>query len=249
MLLYADSVSVVIDGKPVLNSVSVEAKPGKMLVLAGSSGSGKTTLLNVLGLLGRVGSGHVVVGGEDATKWNDSKRRRFWRNHVAFVFQDYGLIEEASVGYNVTVGRRGLFGLRPSESERLGQVLKHVLLSGREKEQTARLSGGEKQRVGLARAMFRAADIVLADEPTASLDRRNRQLVINFLKEEARRGATVVVATHDEDLMAAGDDVVLLSQHPSGTPIRPSKLSGTPPVELAGPRQGGLSAGLLGPDQ
>lgn len=217
MQLLADSVSVVIDGKSVLNSVPVEAKPGRMLVLAGSSGSGKTTLLNVLGLLSRAESGRVVVGDQETKKWNDSKRRRFWRNHVAFVFQDYGLIEEASVGYNVTVGRRGVFGLPQSDRERLEHVLKHVLLSGRGKEQTARLSGGEKQRVGLARAMFRAADIVLADEPTASLDRRNRELVINFLKEEARRGATVVVATHDEDLMAAGDDLLRLGEPESGS--------------------------------
>ena len=75
-----------------------------------------------------------------------------------------------------------------------------------------KLSGGEKQRVGLARAMFRGADIVLADEPTASLDRTNRELVINFLMEEARRGATVVVATHDDDLMAAGDDLIRLGE-------------------------------------
>jgi putative ABC transport system ATP-binding protein len=212
MQLSADRVSVVIDGKAVLNSASVKAEPGRMLVLAGKSGSGKTTLLNVLGLLGRVGTGSVVVGGQDATNWNDARRRRFWRDHIAFVFQDYGLIEEASVDYNVTVGRRGLFGLRQPELDRVEQVLDHVLLSNRGKEQTARLSGGEKQRVGLARAMFRGADVVLADEPTESLDRKNRELVINFLIEEARRGATVVVATHDEDLMAAGDDLVRLGR-------------------------------------
>ncbi|WP_044578703.1 ABC transporter ATP-binding protein [Arthrobacter alpinus] len=220
MQLRTDRVSVVIDGKPVLSSVSMQAEPGRMLVLAGKSGSGKTTLLNVLGLLGRVDAGSVIVGGQDATKWNDARRRRFWRDHVAFVFQDYGLIEESSVEYNVTVGRRGLFGLRQSERERVDEVLSHVLLSNRGKEQTARLSGGEKQRVGLARAMFRGADIVLADEPTASLDRKNRELVINFLKEEARRGATVVVATHDEDLMSAGDDLIQLGEQPNPEPSK-----------------------------
>ncbi|MCT9870511.1 ABC transporter ATP-binding protein [Paenarthrobacter aurescens] len=218
MQLRAEGVSVVIDGKPVLDSVSVQAEPGRMLVLAGKSGSGKTTLLNVLGLLRRVDTGTVLVGDQNATKWNDARRRRFWRDHVAFVFQDYGLIEESSVEYNVTVGRRGILGLRPAQRERVNQVLSHVLLSGRGKEQTARLSGGEKQRVGLARAMFRGADIVLADEPTASLDRKNRELVINFLIEEARRGATVVVATHDEDLMDAGDDLIRLGEQPAPEP-------------------------------
>lgn len=222
MQIRTDRVSVVIDDEPVLSSVSMQAEPGRMLVLAGKSGSGKTTLLNVLGLLGRVDTGSVLVGGEDATKWNDAKRRRFWRDHVAFVFQDYGLIEESSVEYNVSVGRRGFLGLRVPERERVDQVLDHVLLANRGKEQTARLSGGEKQRVGLARAMFREANIVLADEPTASLDRKNRELVINFLKEEAQRGATVIVATHDEDLMAAGDDLIRLGEQPNQEPPQQS---------------------------
>ncbi|WP_309615123.1 ATP-binding cassette domain-containing protein [Salinibacterium sp.] len=212
MRLRADHISLFIDGKPVLEKVSVTARPGRMLVLAGSSGSGKTTLLNVLGLLRRIDAGEVVVGEQNATKWRDRNRRRFWREHVAFIFQDYGLIEEASVEYNVTVGRRTLLGIRRGDRERVDAVLEHVLLRGRNKEQTSRLSGGEKQRVGLARAMFRQADIVLADEPTASLDRKNREMVTNFLIEEARRGATVVVATHDEDLMAAGDDLIRLDQ-------------------------------------
>lgn len=212
MQLSANRVSLEIDNKTVLQEASLDARPGRMLVLAGRSGSGKTTLLNVLGLLRRIDSGAVTVGGADATRWGDGRRRRFWRDHVAFIFQDYGLIEEASVEYNVTVGRRTLFGIRRKDRARVDEVLAHVLLTGRNKEQTARLSGGEKQRVGLARAMFRQADVVLADEPTASLDRANRELVTNFLVEEARRGATVVVATHDEDLIAAGDDVVRLGE-------------------------------------
>jgi putative ABC transport system ATP-binding protein len=211
MLLRTTQASVVIDGKPVLTPESIEAVPGRLLILAGPSGSGKTTLLNVLGLLVRVSAGDVEVGDATATKWRDGRRRRFWREHVAFIFQDYGLIEDASVEYNVTVGRRGLFGLRRSERERVNQVLAHVLLEGRNTEQASRLSGGEKQRVGLARAMYRQADVVLADEPTASLDRRNRELVTEFLMGEARRGATVVVATHDEELIAAGDDRVFLA--------------------------------------
>lgn len=210
MQLSADDVSVVIDGKAVLAGVSIQAHPGRMLVLAGRSGSGKTTLLNVLGLLQRVDSGTVFAGGRESTRWRDSQRTRFWRTHVAFIFQDYGLIEEESIEYNVTVGRRNVLGIRKRDRDRVDQVLEHVLLGGRNREQTARLSGGEKQRVGLARAMFRQADVVLADEPTASLDRANRELVTRFLIEEARRGASVVVATHDEDLMAVGDDVMSL---------------------------------------
>lgn len=212
MQVRAEDVTVEIAGHPIVKVSSVTAEPGKLLVLAGASGSGKTTLLNALGLLRRVDTGMVLVDGKDSTRWRDGRRRRYWRDHVAFVFQDYGLVEEESVSYNVSIGRRRVVGISRADHERVERVLEHVHLAGREREQTSRLSGGEKQRVGLARAMFRQADMVLADEPTASLDRANRELVLGFLREEAERGAAVVVATHDEDVIAAADEVVVLGR-------------------------------------
>lgn len=208
MEISAENITVTIDGHDVLVRQSVSAVPGVALALTGPSGSGKTTLLNVLGLLRRVNDGRVLVGGQEATHWNDSRRRRFWQQSAAFVFQDYGLIDEESVAVNVTLSRIPVFGRLRSQRAEVEKVLERVGMGGRSDHKVSTLSGGEKQRVGLARAMFRSANIILADEPTASLDLENRNLVTGFLLEEAARGAAVVIATHDEALIAACDQRV-----------------------------------------
>lgn len=208
MEISAENITVTIDGHDVLVRQSVSAVPGVALALTGPSGSGKTTLLNVLGLLRRVNDGRVLVGGQEATHWNDSRRRRFWQQSAAFVFQDYGLIDEESVAVNVALSRIPVFGRLRSQRAEVEKVLERVGMGGRSDHKVSTLSGGEKQRVGLARAMFRSANIILADEPTASLDLENRNLVTGFLLEEAARGAAVVIATHDEALIAACDQRV-----------------------------------------
>ncbi|MEC5182375.1 ABC transporter ATP-binding protein [Arthrobacter sp. CG_A4] len=205
MEITAENVTVAIAHKNILGGQSVTAVPGRTLALVGPSGCGKTTLLNVLGLLRRADGGRVLVGDQDATRWDDRRRRKFWQQHAAFVFQDYGLIDEESVEYNVALSQISLFGLRKRQKSRIEIALDRVGLTGRGGEKVSTLSGGEKQRVGLARAMFKSADVIFADEPTASLDLFNRNLVTGFLQEEAARGATVVIATHDEALMKACD--------------------------------------------
>lgn len=115
MEISAENITVTIDAHNVLVRQSVSAVPGVTLALTGPSGSGKTTLLNVLGLLRRVNDGRVLVGGHDATHWNDSRRRRFWQQSAAFVFQDYGLIDEESVAVNVALSRIPVFGRRHSQ--------------------------------------------------------------------------------------------------------------------------------------
>ncbi|MFK4297424.1 putative ABC transport system ATP-binding protein [Arthrobacter sp. GAS37] len=205
MDIKAENITVTIEGKDVLKGQSVHATPGETLAFVGPSGCGKTTLLNVLGLLRRVDGGQVHVGGRDATRWDDRRRRRFWQQHAAFVFQDYGLIDEESVEYNVALSQMPIFGLVKRHRAGIESALDRVGLVGRSGEKVSTLSGGEKQRVGLARAMFRSADVIFADEPTASLDLDNRNLVTLFLQEEAARGAAVIIATHDEALIKACD--------------------------------------------
>jgi len=224
--IRAEDIVVTIDGRRVLQASSVHVEEGRTLALVGPSGSGKTTLLNVLGLLVRADSGRVIVGDQDTTRWKDARRRRFWQKHAAFVFQDHGLIDEKSVEYNVMLARLPLFGVHKRNRSDIEVILDRVGLPGRGKEMVSTLSGGEKQRVGLARAMFRKADVIFADEPTASLDRANRDLVTGFLKAEAHRGAAVVIATHDEALMSACDvtlDLTAPGQHTA--PAQPSMMA------------------------
>lgn len=207
----ANQVSVSIGDRKIVEDSTVHAAAGSLVALVGPSGSGKTTLLNTLGLLVRPTSGTVTVDGQDTTKWGDSQRRKVWGARVAFVFQDYGLIEDESVDYNMLLAELPLFGIRPSARTRVNSSLAQVGLEGRGREKVSALSGGEKQRVGLARAMFRRADAVFADEPTASLDRTNREMVSEALRAEADRGAAVIIATHDEELIARCDHRVHLT--------------------------------------
>ncbi|BCT78103.1 ABC transporter ATP-binding protein [Sinomonas cyclohexanicum] len=203
MDIHADRVGITIDHRSVIKDQTVHARAGEALALVGPSGSGKTTLLNVMGLLRKPEFGSVTVGDADTARWKDGQRRRFWQRHAAFIFQDYGLIDEESVGYNVALSALAPFTHRARKHEwAVSAALERVGLDGRAREKVSRLSGGEKQRVGLARAIFRGADVILADEPTASLDAANRELVTTFLLAEASRGATVVIATHDEDLVS-----------------------------------------------
>ena len=205
MEITAENVTVAIAGKNILSKRSLIATPGQTLALVGPSGCGKTTLLNVLGLLHRPNGGRVLMGGQDTSRWDDRQRRRFWQRHTAFVFQDYGLIDEETVAYNVALSQISLLGLSKRQKSRIEDALGRVGLDGRGKAKVSTLSGGEKQRVGLARAMFKSADLIFADEPTASLDLNNRNLVTGFLQEEAARGAAVIIATHDEALTNACD--------------------------------------------
>jgi len=128
----------------------------------------------------------------------------------AFVYQDYGLIDDDSLAYNVTLTGPGLFRRRPRVSPRVEDILATVGLAWRALDRVSVLSGGEKQRAGVARALYKQATYIFADEPTASLDADNRHTVTRLLAEAASDGACVVIATHDEELAAHADIAVAL---------------------------------------
>ncbi|WP_232699194.1 ABC transporter ATP-binding protein [Brevibacillus daliensis] len=203
MLIEAKDISVAIGGRLVLDGESVRCKPGIMTALVGASGSGKTTLLHCLGLLLPVDKGSILIDGKDVTRYGTAARRRFWRDNAAFVLQDYGIMDEESVAFNVTM-QASVIGKRFSGyKERLKQSLEQTGLKGRENELAGHLSGGEKQRLALSRAIYKDANILFVDEPTASLDATNRQMVIELLADFAVRARTVIVSTHDSEMIAA----------------------------------------------
>lgn len=203
MHIEGDNVNVAIDGREILHQVSLTCLPGQMTALVGPSGCGKTTLLHCLGLLQVPTRGHVLVDGQDTVGWKPSARRRFWRDHAAFVLQDYGVMEAETVASNVTMAM-SVFGNRAvGDRARLEGALEETGLSGRSGERAAHLSGGEKQRLGIARAIYKNAKVVLVDEPTASLDDSNRSKVIDLFAGRASKGCTVIVATHDDKMIEA----------------------------------------------
>ncbi|RLP72759.1 ATP-binding cassette domain-containing protein [Mycetocola tolaasinivorans] len=198
MLIDARDLQVRLGDHTLIQGVSVRCEPGKITAISGPSGSGKTTLLHALGLLIPVSHGSLLLDGREAARASERERRAFWREHTAFVFQDYGTIEDRSVAANTVMALGPLGGTQRGDPDRLRNALAQVGLAGRERDPAARLSGGEKQRLAIARAIYRDARVILADEPTASLDAENRERIITLLRTRAAAGATVVIATHDE---------------------------------------------------
>lgn len=203
MNIDAAAVTVVIDGHQIIQDESLSCQPDAITALVGPSGCGKTTLLHCLGLLQQPTSGRILVDGTDTTNWNPGKRRKFWRDHAAFVLQDYGIMDEESVAFNVVMAA-SVLGRRPrGDGKRLGDALDQTGLAGRSEERAAHLSGGEKQRLAVARAIYKRASVILVDEPTASLDDANRDRVIDLFVRRAQEGCAVIVATHDPAFIEA----------------------------------------------
>jgi putative ABC transport system ATP-binding protein len=200
-MIVADRVTKSFGPDPLWSGLSFRVDRGEMLALTGPSGAGKSTLLNCLGLLERVDSGAIQVGGRSITNLRAAGRRRFRRDTVGYLFQNYALIENASVDANLAVaGRREAFA----------SALRAVGLDGRGPEPVHRLSGGEQQRVAVARLLVRKPAVILADEPTAALDTDNTDLVLTLLRELADGGCAVVVATHSKEVEGRCDNALAL---------------------------------------
>jgi putative ABC transport system ATP-binding protein len=199
--LVARGVVVAGPAAPLLDDVNVEAVPGRILAVTGSSGSGKTTLLSVLGGLLRPNAGEVgYAGGPVGTRHGEP------RAGTAFVLQTYGLVPSLTAEENVAVALRAR-GVAPAEAvRRAAASLERFGVGDLAERLISELSGGQLQRVAVARALAVEPDVLLADEPTSELDEANRDLVVAELRREADRGAVVVVATHDPEVADLCDD-------------------------------------------
>lgn len=209
-MIVASNLSKSFGRRRLWDELSFQAEAGHMLALVGPSGSGKSTLLNCLGLLERVDSGTITVGGQELTRLGPGGRRRFRRDSLGYLFQNYALIDNATVRYNLDV----VIAPRSTRSRQIIQqeALDSVGLSGRAEERVFQLSGGEQQRVALARLLMKRPRVVLADEPTGALDHDNADMVIAVLRELSDQGSAVVIATHNERVAEACDDLLDLSQ-------------------------------------
>lgn len=186
------------------SGVSFAVHPGQLVALAGPSGCGKTTLLNCMGMLEAPSAGTIILNGTAIAGLRGARRRRIWRSEMGFLFQDCALVESARVGSNVSVVRPHLrvgAGMKAARDEALASVG----LGGRADEPTFHLSGGEQQRVALARIILKSPALILADEPTGSLDADNEEMVLHHLRDLADQGRMVVIATHSERVLSACD--------------------------------------------
>jgi putative ABC transport system ATP-binding protein len=194
-----------------LRGVDLRVERGEILAVRGRSGSGKTTLLNLIGGLDRPTAGSVEVDGRDVSGASDRDQSELRRTTVAYVFQTFGLIPILSAAENVEIPLR-LLATDPVERERrVHELLGLVGLSGRANHRPAELSGGEQQRVSVARALAARPKLLLADEPTGQLDLETGRRIMRLLRDVvAAEGVTVIVATHDPAMLDVADRVVEL---------------------------------------
>ncbi|MBT6825864.1 MAG: ABC transporter ATP-binding protein [Rhodospirillales bacterium] len=195
----------------VLRSVDLSVRAGEMVALVGPSGSGKSTLLHIAGLLEQPDAGRVVVCGEECATMNDDERTRIRREYLGFVYQHHHLLPEFSALENIIVPQM-ITGLKKSEARtRAAKLLKLMGLSERAKHRPARLSGGEQQRVAMARALANAPRVLLADEPTGNLDPDTSGEVFALLVKIAKSaGLACVIATHNPELARSMDRILRL---------------------------------------
>jgi len=176
----------------------MEVQPGEFVAIMGPSGCGKSTLLNVLGMLDNPSSGSYHFDGVDVSDYRESKRTRYRKGNIQFVFQSFNLIDELNVFENVELPLLYL-DISPSERRRMvTEILERMKISHRRHHFPQQLSGGQQQRVAIARAVVPNPKLILADEPTGNLDSKNGIEVMNLLSELNRLGTTIVMVTHSQ---------------------------------------------------
>lgn len=189
----------------IFTDFDLSVKEGEMVAITGVSGKGKSTLLNIIGSLEPFDSGTVEVSNKNIKKLKHGEQLAFLRNDVSFLFQNYALMENHNVYDNIVLGQK-----QKNVKTLVEEVLDKVDLSGFENRMINTLSGGEQQRVALARTMLKPSKLILADEPTGNLDETNSKKVWDILLELKDMDKTVVVVTHDVHDLERFDNVINL---------------------------------------
>jgi putative ABC transport system ATP-binding protein len=190
-----------------LDGVTFDVAEGEFVAIAGPSGSGKTTLLNMLGCMDAPTGGTLRIAGRELQDLAEGERTQFRRDRIGFVFQHFGLLPTLTVAENVALP--ALFARRDAR-ERVHELLERVGLLHRTDHRPAELSGGEMQRVAIARALVNRPALLLADEPTGNLDRATGASIIDLFRSLNLEGLTLLVVTHNEELVNAAGRVLFL---------------------------------------
>lgn len=194
----------------VLDSVDVRVEHASMTAVCGPSGCGKSTLLNIVGLLESADGGDLLLFGKRAPKPKSGAAQRLIREHVSYLFQNFALVETETVERNLLMAMRYVRGPHSEKVNLARRALDRVGLGEAHAARIHELSGGEQQRVALARCMVRPGELVLADEPTGSVDSKNREVIVGVLRRMVETGKTVLVVTHDDWVASRCDSVIRL---------------------------------------
>lgn len=206
IVIKIKNINKTFENKILFSNFSENILKNEIVAVVGKSGSGKTTLLNMIGGLEKIESGEIYINNLKVEKKN---KIELYRNQVSFLFQNFALVDEWTVEKNLKIALS--FRKSKKDSSEMLKILKIVGLEDKLKEKIYKLSGGEQQRVALARIYLQDNPVILADEPTASLDKENRDLVFSLLKRlQKEKGKTIIIVTHDQELANFCDRVIEL---------------------------------------
>jgi len=183
--------------KTIFENFSLEVNKGEYLSIMGESGKGKTTLLNIIGMIDKPDSGTVIIQGHKNPDFSSRASVNLRRYSISYLFQNCGLIDTETVENNLKIALHFKKVSKGKKKTLIADTLSYVGLKGYERRKIFTLSGGEQQRVALAKIIAKSPQIILADEPTGNLDHKNRNYVLEILKNLNSEGKTVIVVTHD----------------------------------------------------
>jgi len=202
------NVSKVFSNRLIIDNFNAKIHPGDFISITGESGKGKTTILNLMGLLEKPSKGDVIV--EGIVNPNKKKTMLFQRNKLGYLFQNYALVENETVKYNLVIALK--YRGKVNKKEEVKKALSFVNLDGFENKKIYELSGGEQQRIALARLIIKDCKYIFADEPTGNLDLKNRDVVFDILKKLNREGTSVIYVTHDLELAKKSNKLINLDE-------------------------------------
>lgn len=182
----------------VLKDINFEVAKQDFFIITGPSGCGKSTLLNIIGMLDTYDSGSIKIFDQNIPKPFSRKAEKLLKNKIGYLFQNFALVENETVKYNLEII---MDGQKKTKIKKIQEALKQVKLEGYEDKKIYECSGGQQQRSALARLLIKPCELILADEPTGSLDPQTKEEIINILLELNRDGKTIVMVTHDEQLL------------------------------------------------
>jgi lipoprotein-releasing system ATP-binding protein len=210
-MIELDNITRSFGSLQVLKDISLNINRGEVVSITGPSGAGKTTLLQIMGSLDKPDGGRVLYDGQDITRMSEKEISAFRNRHIGFVFQFHQLLPEFTAQENITIPMLiGGQGMRQANT-RAKELLELLGLADRADHKPSELSGGEKQRIAVARALANQPDVILADEPSGSLDTKNKEELHKlFFSLRDQLGQTFVIVTHDESLAAMTDRTIRL---------------------------------------
>lgn len=206
-ILEMQGISKIYGPVAALCNISLSMEQGEWVAIMGPSGSGKTTMMNIIGCMDKPTSGSVMLDGEDVSRLSPEELTAIRRDKIGLIFQQFHMVPYLTALENVMVAQ--YYHSMTDEREAL-QALERVGLRGRAKHLPRQLSGGEQQRVCIARALINHPSLILADEPTGNLDEANETIVMDLLRQLHEEGSTIVVVTHDPGVAAQAEKTVVL---------------------------------------